>query len=167
MEVAFMKGLSPASSDGERAPQLEWSLPWRPEVEAGSERMIMDWIYDCFPLVSEHFFCWRDEANFSLLKASIYSGSHCSAGILFFSLATDAAVWVPVPEMQRQPPHCCPNLTVTTNDTKISENLCSWMTSGKSLALNHCLCVSPSVFFHVPLKFALWADLQGCSSTSR
>lgn len=30
----------------------------------------------------------------SLFKASIYSASHCSAGKSFFSLATDAVVWV-------------------------------------------------------------------------
>lgn len=34
------------------APWLEWSLPCRPGVEAGGEGMIMDWIYDRFPLLS-------------------------------------------------------------------------------------------------------------------
>lgn len=53
----------------------------------------MDQIYDYFPPASEHF-CWCDEANFSLFKASIYSAPHCSARKLFFSLATDTAARV-------------------------------------------------------------------------
>lgn len=70
---------------------IKWSFPWRPEVQSGSERMIMDWIYGCFPLVTEHFVffcccccCCSDQANFSFHLVSIYPASHCLARKLFF-----------------------------------------------------------------------------------
>lgn len=137
----------------ELAPWLEWSLPWRPEVEAGCERMIMDWIYGCFPLVTEHFFCCCDEANFSLLEASIYSASHCSAGKLLFSLATDAAVWVLHTAVSKAPilgdtKDAVPRCSLEPNrDNKWNKYKWQFMflnvNSEIALYLLHCLCLSP------------------------
>lgn len=151
----------------ELAPWLEWSLPWRPEVEAGSERMIMDWIYDCFPLVSEHFFCWRDEANFSLFKASIYPASRCSAGEIVFlishgrcSLSSLYRLWISHFRRCKDSHPTAPlNLTVTTNEITISENSCT--TTGKSHSLT--LSVTCSLP-HTQCTVKVWADLQGCFS---
>lgn len=132
--------------------------------------MIMDWIYD-FPLVSEHFFCWRDEANSSLFRASVYSASHCSEIVFLVNhgrcgLSSLFLLWIRLSfqKMQKQPPRCSPRLYRDSKWNKHNRKF--WLLNdNREITLPNTVCVSLSLLLRS--RSEPWADLQGCPSTSR
>lgn len=160
MDRAFMKGLSPASSQiwmGCLVRVITSLKAWK------LRQALRKWLWIKFMTA----FHWSPNTSTSVMKQiSLFLKPlftlFLTVLLLFVFLisygrrgrSSSYRLWIRLPfrKMQKQPPHCSPNQTMTTNKSNIGENSWSWMTTGKSLSYN--------IFLSLPLSLGnikVWA----------